>query len=472
MTRPCWSTLGNRRRSRMACGGRLLDAVLREPMRERGLARAREFSWERPRRRSCRNLPRAAAGRRATSLQAGRRPRRPSALAWCAVALVHDWLTGMRGGEKVLERLCELFPDADLFTLVHVPERRSRRHRRPAHRTSFLAARCRRRAASTATTCRLSRPPSSSSTSTASTSSSRRSHCAAKSVVGPAGVPPPLLLPHADALRLGPVRRLLRAANGWAGRRARCCARCWPAGPLGPRTATASTAISPSLSTLRGGSRRYYNRESVVVYPPVDTEFFTPDGDRRRRARPSSWFRAGALQAGRRGHRRLPPAPECRSTSSAQGPSEAGSQRAWRRARRARSLGRLDDEAVRASVPHGRRGAAARAKRTSASCRSRRRPAAGPWWPWAAAAPLETVVDGVTGVLVRDDAVEALAARLWRTRPPAPGTRRASARTPSGSATRGSAPSSATPADEVLAAPRRHADGKALQPPARRAARR
>ena len=39
----------------------------------------------------------------------------------CRIALVHDWLTGMRGGEKVLEVLCELFPKADLFTLVHVP---------------------------------------------------------------------------------------------------------------------------------------------------------------------------------------------------------------------------------------------------------------------------------------------------------------------------------------------------------------
>jgi len=35
------------------------------------------------------------------------------------VALVHDWLTGMRGGEKVLEVLAELFPRADLFTLVY-----------------------------------------------------------------------------------------------------------------------------------------------------------------------------------------------------------------------------------------------------------------------------------------------------------------------------------------------------------------
>lgn len=35
------------------------------------------------------------------------------------VALVHDWLTGMRGGEKVLESLCRLFPDAPLWTLIH-----------------------------------------------------------------------------------------------------------------------------------------------------------------------------------------------------------------------------------------------------------------------------------------------------------------------------------------------------------------
>ncbi len=37
------------------------------------------------------------------------------------MALVHDWLTGMRGGERCLEVACELFPDAPLFTLLHVP---------------------------------------------------------------------------------------------------------------------------------------------------------------------------------------------------------------------------------------------------------------------------------------------------------------------------------------------------------------
>lgn len=41
------------------------------------------------------------------------------------VALVHDWLTGMRGGEKCLEVFCELFPHADLYTLIYFPDRAS-----------------------------------------------------------------------------------------------------------------------------------------------------------------------------------------------------------------------------------------------------------------------------------------------------------------------------------------------------------
>jgi glycosyltransferase involved in cell wall biosynthesis len=34
------------------------------------------------------------------------------------VALVHDWLVRMRGGEKVLENLAQLFPTAEIFTLI------------------------------------------------------------------------------------------------------------------------------------------------------------------------------------------------------------------------------------------------------------------------------------------------------------------------------------------------------------------
>ncbi len=35
------------------------------------------------------------------------------------VALVHDWIAGMRGGERVLDELAGLFPEADLFTLIY-----------------------------------------------------------------------------------------------------------------------------------------------------------------------------------------------------------------------------------------------------------------------------------------------------------------------------------------------------------------
>lgn len=54
------------------------------------------------------------------------------------IALVHDWLTGMRGGEKVLEVLCELFPTATIFTLLHNEGSVSRTIENLPIRTSFI----------------------------------------------------------------------------------------------------------------------------------------------------------------------------------------------------------------------------------------------------------------------------------------------------------------------------------------------
>lgn len=54
------------------------------------------------------------------------------------IALVHDWLTGMRGGEKCLEVLCRRFPDARLFTLLHAPGSTSPVIERMQITTSFL----------------------------------------------------------------------------------------------------------------------------------------------------------------------------------------------------------------------------------------------------------------------------------------------------------------------------------------------
>jgi glycosyltransferase involved in cell wall biosynthesis len=54
------------------------------------------------------------------------------------VALVHDWLTGMRGGEYVLEAIAELFPGAEIFTLVSFEDKISEPLKRHRIHTSFL----------------------------------------------------------------------------------------------------------------------------------------------------------------------------------------------------------------------------------------------------------------------------------------------------------------------------------------------
>ena len=54
------------------------------------------------------------------------------------VAIVHDWLTGMRGGERCLEVFCELFPDADLYTLLHLKGTVSPTIERHRIKTSFI----------------------------------------------------------------------------------------------------------------------------------------------------------------------------------------------------------------------------------------------------------------------------------------------------------------------------------------------
>jgi glycosyltransferase involved in cell wall biosynthesis len=55
------------------------------------------------------------------------------------VAIVHYWLVNMRGGERVLEALCELYPDADIFTHVYAAERMSDVIRSHSVRTTFIS---------------------------------------------------------------------------------------------------------------------------------------------------------------------------------------------------------------------------------------------------------------------------------------------------------------------------------------------
>ena len=54
------------------------------------------------------------------------------------IALIHDWLVRYRGGEKVLEAIYELYPEADIFTLLHRPGSVSPALERRLVRTSFL----------------------------------------------------------------------------------------------------------------------------------------------------------------------------------------------------------------------------------------------------------------------------------------------------------------------------------------------
>ena len=54
------------------------------------------------------------------------------------VALVHHWLVTMRGGEKFLESLCDIFPDADIYTLVCRKESLSPKLQRRTIKTSFI----------------------------------------------------------------------------------------------------------------------------------------------------------------------------------------------------------------------------------------------------------------------------------------------------------------------------------------------
>ncbi len=54
------------------------------------------------------------------------------------VAIIHYWLLGMRGGEKVLEALCRLLPEADIFTLFYDPEKVSPTIRSHRVTASFL----------------------------------------------------------------------------------------------------------------------------------------------------------------------------------------------------------------------------------------------------------------------------------------------------------------------------------------------
>ena len=193
------------------------------------------------------------------------------------IALVHDWLTGMRGGEKVLEVLCERFPAADLFTLVHVPGSVAPIiERRPIH-TSFVqhlpGVRRWYRHYLPLFPWAIERFDFTGFDLVVSVS-----HCCVKSVISPPGVrhicycltPMRYAWDQFDAY-FGPDRigRLpSRLMRGVMNRMAR-----WDR-----ETSSRPDRYVAISHHVAGRIARYYNREAIVIYPPVDTDYFQPDG--------------------------------------------------------------------------------------------------------------------------------------------------------------------------------------------------
>ena len=187
------------------------------------------------------------------------------------VVLVHDWLTGMRGGEKCLEPLARRWPSARLLTLLHRPGSVSAAIERLRIRPSVL-----NRLPGVGRYYRYLLPlmPFAAGWKVADADLVvSLSHCVAKSARPPAGVPhvcycftPMRYAWHMkDAyfrrrgLKAAAVDRLLSAIREWD-----------------RRTAERVTHFVAISRTVRDRVRECYGRDSVVIYPPVDTDFYTP----------------------------------------------------------------------------------------------------------------------------------------------------------------------------------------------------
>jgi glycosyltransferase involved in cell wall biosynthesis len=190
------------------------------------------------------------------------------------VVIVHDWLTGMRGGERVLDILCGMFPSAELLTLVHVPGSVSTAIERRPIRTSFV-----QRLPNPARWYRHYLPLFPTAIELFDLDDAdvviSTSHCAAKAVV-PTGRARHLCYCHTpmryvwdqfDAY-FGPDR--IGAVPSAVARRVARWLADWDR-----QTAGRVDRFVANSRHVAGRIARYYNRPATVVHPPVDTAFFT-----------------------------------------------------------------------------------------------------------------------------------------------------------------------------------------------------
>jgi glycosyltransferase involved in cell wall biosynthesis len=190
-------------------------------------------------------------------------------------ALVHDWLTGMRGGEKVLELLCELMPESDLYTVLHVPGSVSEIIERRRVVSSWLS-----RLPGVARYYRYLLPLM------PSAARSLRldgydlvvavSHCVAHgvTVTGDARF---------VCYCLTPMRYIWKTLEAYFPGRRQSDARYWMLRKLSGmfrswdrRSASRVTEYVSISHAIQDRVRECYERESPVIYPPVDTEFYHP----------------------------------------------------------------------------------------------------------------------------------------------------------------------------------------------------
>jgi glycosyltransferase involved in cell wall biosynthesis len=192
------------------------------------------------------------------------------------IAIVHDWLTGMRGGEAILEAICRLLPGAPIFTLVHVPGSVSPTiEARPIH-ASFIQrlpfARARYRHYLPLFPRAIERFDLGGFDLVLSVS-----HCVAKGAI-------PAPRARHVSISLTPVRYAWdRFADYFGPGRAGPIARLL-AGPVCHRLRVWDVATAPRVDRFVAISRfvqarikRYYGRESEVLYPPVDAARFAID---------------------------------------------------------------------------------------------------------------------------------------------------------------------------------------------------
>lgn len=192
------------------------------------------------------------------------------------VALVHDWLTGMRGGEKVLETFCQRYPDADIHTIVHQRGSVSPTIERHPIRTSFVQrlplGTSRYRQYLPLLPLAIEQFDLDGYDLVLSTS-----HCVAKSAVRPGRArhlcycfsPMRYAWDQFDAY-FGPDR-VGAIANRWLYRPVLARLARWDAGTA--NRVDRFVAISMHVAAR---IRRYYKRDATVVYPPVDTTFYHP----------------------------------------------------------------------------------------------------------------------------------------------------------------------------------------------------